>query len=120
MNIVKDVPSNAISLPQYLIPPSHHLQQSNHLEEQRHYPQGPQGAPFAPQPPPIFLPIEQEPSRTTPKPVKKRRRLKPEEECGFCQGDGVKGENGEPEPLMTCSECARSGASSQFFSSYFL
>ncbi|KAI0077895.1 hypothetical protein K474DRAFT_1661128 [Panus rudis PR-1116 ss-1] len=69
---------------------------------------GPQGDPFAPQPPPTFIP----PSAPTPpvmKPPRKKRKIIIERECGFCQGDDTRNAQGEPEPLLTCSECGRSG-----------
>ncbi|KAH8105711.1 hypothetical protein DFH11DRAFT_1550220 [Phellopilus nigrolimitatus] len=56
------------------------------------YAQGPQGDPFAPQPPPQFFPDPNlhtptdELAQTVSKPVKRKRRLQREEECGFCGG----------------------------------
>ncbi|CAL1716779.1 unnamed protein product [Somion occarium] len=72
----------------------------------RQYSQGPQGDPFAPLPP--YVPVEQ-PSMPVQKPPKKKRKVVREMECGFCQGDDNKNNNGFPEPLLTCSECGRSG-----------
>lgn len=81
----------------------------------RQYPQGPQGDPFAPQPESIFFRKEddfqqQQRQQLHPtKPLKKKRRIRREEECGFCRGDDNKNAQGEPELLVTCSECGRSG-----------
>lgn len=74
----------------------------------RHYPQGPQGDPFAPVP--SYVPVEP-PSMPIQKPPKKKRKVIREMECGFCQGDDSKNKAGLPERLLTCSECGRSGMS---------
>ncbi|TCD59865.1 hypothetical protein EIP91_011280 [Steccherinum ochraceum] len=72
----------------------------------RQYSQGPQGDPFAPQPLPPFIPVEQ-PSMPTPRPPRKKRKLAREKECGFCL---ARGDNDVvPERLLTCVECGRSG-----------
>jgi hypothetical protein len=34
-----------------------------------------------------------------------------EEECGFCQGNDSKNQDGDPEPMVSCEECGRSGGS---------
>ena len=72
----------------------------------RQYSQGPQGDPFAPQPLPPYLPVE-EPSMPTPKPPRKKRKVDREKECRFCKAEGKK--NIIPERLLTCAECGRSG-----------
>ncbi|KAI0058778.1 hypothetical protein BV25DRAFT_1890871 [Artomyces pyxidatus] len=72
------------------------------------YSQGPQGDPFAPAPPPLyFAPESQEPPPS--KPVKKKRKVRRERECGFCQGNDKKNSQGEPEAMVSCDECGRSG-----------
>ena len=74
--------------------------------EPQQYDQGPQGDPFAPQP--LCLPIvETFPSPQ--KPLKKKRRPQREEECGFCSGNDYKNKKGEPETMLTCEDCSRSG-----------
>ncbi|KAG5721932.1 Histone acetyltransferase MYST2 [Termitomyces sp. T112] len=82
------------------LPLSHHVPQ---------YSDGPQGDPFAPQPLPMYYPIEMDQSTLLPKPVKRKRKPRREHECGFCQGDDRKNREGHPEPMATCSECGRSG-----------
>ena len=72
------------------------------------YPQGPQGDPF-PQPPPVYLPVE-EPVPLPAKPVKKRKRpVAREEECGFCSGNDLENKHGQPELMVSCVDCGRSG-----------
>ncbi|KDQ56969.1 hypothetical protein JAAARDRAFT_58448 [Jaapia argillacea MUCL 33604] len=75
----------------------------------RHYSQGPQGDPFAPQPPAAYFPPEQEQPVHPTKPVKKKRKPRREEECSFCEGSDAKNRDGEPEVMVTCVECGRSG-----------
>ena len=76
--------------------------------QMRQYSQGPQGDPFAPQLPPPFFPIEQQQLLPTPKP-KRKRRIRREEECGFCQGNDTRNTMGDPELMLTCHMCGRSG-----------
>ncbi|PIL35760.1 transcription factor [Ganoderma sinense ZZ0214-1] len=72
------------------------------------YPQGPQGDPFA-QPPPVYIPVE-EPVPLPAKPVKKRKRpVAREEECGFCSGNDSENRHGQPELMVSCVDCGRSG-----------
>ncbi|KZT07692.1 uncharacterized protein LAESUDRAFT_724683 [Laetiporus sulphureus 93-53] len=79
----------------------------NLVSQQRQYSQGPQGDPFAPQPP-AFITIEG-PRPLPPKPAKKKRTPRREEECGFCQGNDSKNKKtGQPELMVSCSECGRS------------
>ena len=80
--------------------------------QMRQYSQGPQGDPFAPQPPPPFFPIEQQQLLPTPKP-KRKRRIRREEECSFCQGNDTRNTMGNPELMLTCHLCGRSGLSPQ-------
>ena len=80
----------------------------------RQYSQGPQGDPFAPPPMPTYLPI-QPGHAPPPKPLKRKRKPRREEECGFCQGSDKKNKNGIPEQMVTCDECARSGTSTIHF-----
>ncbi|KAG8213081.1 hypothetical protein J3R82DRAFT_11475 [Butyriboletus roseoflavus] len=81
----------------------------HYSQEPLQYDQGPQGDPFAPQPPAAYLPIpETELARVT-KPQKRKRKPRREEECGFCQGNGCKNKHGEPEVMVSCEECGRSG-----------
>ncbi|KAI9000531.1 hypothetical protein BD414DRAFT_532395 [Trametes punicea] len=75
------------------------------------YPQGPQGDPFA-EPPPVYIPMEEpvEPVPLPAKPLKKRKRPPTrEEECGFCSGNDARNKNGEPELMVSCVDCGRSG-----------
>ncbi|KAK1219388.1 Histone acetyltransferase [Marasmius sp. AFHP31] len=90
--------------------PEGHLATTNSYMDQ--YDQGPQGDPFAPQPPPAFFPPEtllEEPVPPTPKPLKRKRKPKREEECGFCQGNDKNNKDGQPEQMLTCHVCGRSG-----------
>lgn len=85
---------------QSLPPPPQHVPQ---------YSDGPQGDPFAPQPPQIYYAIEIDQPVLLSKPVKRKRKPRREHECGFCQGDDRKNKEGHPELMATCSECGRSG-----------
>ncbi|KAF9453434.1 hypothetical protein P691DRAFT_608579, partial [Macrolepiota fuliginosa MF-IS2] len=72
----------------------------------------PEGDPFAPQNTTPYLPIIAEQPVPPPhafKPLKRRRRFHRDEECSFCQGNDAKNKSGEPEPMVTCHECGRSG-----------
>ncbi|KAG6861356.1 hypothetical protein C0995_001089 [Termitomyces sp. Mi166 len=91
-------------------PPQTKLQ-SLHASPQhvQQYSDGPQGDPFAPQPLPMYYPIEMDQPTLFPKPVKRKRKPRRERECGFCQGDDRKNKEGHPELMATCSECGRSG-----------
>ncbi|KAH8117798.1 hypothetical protein DFH11DRAFT_859771 [Phellopilus nigrolimitatus] len=79
------------------------------------YAQGPQGDPFAPQPPPQFFPDPNlhtptdELAQTVSKPVKRKRRPRREEECGFCGGSDSKNRQQQPERMVVCNDCGRSG-----------
>ncbi|KAG7089863.1 hypothetical protein E1B28_011507 [Marasmius oreades] len=77
------------------------------------YDQGPQGDPFAPPtaffPPPALL---DETHVQIPKPVKRKKKPKREEECGFCQGNDSKNKHGEAEQMLSCDVCGRSGHAS--------
>jgi hypothetical protein len=77
----------------------------NHIRE---YSQGPQGDPFAQPPPPDYYPSVGE-AILTAKPHKKKRRVRRESNCGFCGGNGKKNKIGEPEEMVSCDECGRSG-----------
>jgi hypothetical protein len=74
----------------------------------REYSQGPQGDPFAQPPPPDYFPPVTEAVLTT-KPQKKKRRVRREPNCGFCGGNDRKNKIGEPEEMVSCDECGRSG-----------
>ncbi|KAG9315248.1 acyl-CoA N-acyltransferase [Chiua virens] len=73
------------------------------------YDQGPQGDPFAPQPPAPYLPVPETELPRVPRPQRRKRKPRREEECGFCQGNDLKNKLGEPEPMVSCEECGRSG-----------
>ncbi|PFH53093.1 hypothetical protein AMATHDRAFT_138384, partial [Amanita thiersii Skay4041] len=75
----------------------------------RQYPQGPQGDPFAPQPVATYFPIPAQELPPPPKQLKRKRKPRREEECGFCQGNDEKNKDGEPEVMVSCDECGRSG-----------
>ncbi|KAG6332467.1 hypothetical protein ID866_6623 [Astraeus odoratus] len=77
-------------------------------QEPSQYDQGPRGDPFAPQPAATYLPVPQV-AHPRPKPQKKKRKPRREEECGFCQGNDSKNKQGEPELMVSCEECGRSG-----------
>ncbi|KAM5538485.1 hypothetical protein V8D89_007818 [Ganoderma adspersum] len=86
-------------------PPLYPPYQSSRVDS---YPQGPQGDPFA-QPPPVYIPVE-EPVPLPAKPVKKRKRpVAREEECGFCSGNDSENRQGQPELMVSCVDCGRSG-----------
>ncbi|KAF9266517.1 hypothetical protein L218DRAFT_996694 [Marasmius fiardii PR-910] len=79
------------------------------------YDQGPQGDPFALPPQTTFFPppaLVEEAHVQTPKPPKRKRKPKREEECGFCQGNDSNNKHGEPEQMLTCHVCGRSGHAS--------
>ena len=82
----------------------------------RQYSQGPQGDPFAPQLPPPFFPLERQ-LLPTPKP-KRKHRIRREEGCSFCQGNGTRNTMGDPELMLTFHLCGRSGLSSSTFRRY--
>jgi hypothetical protein len=75
----------------------------------RQYSEGPQGDPFAPQPPPTYFPVEAEQPIVPQKPARRKKRPRKEEVCGFCDGDDTKNKEGQPELMITCDECGRSG-----------
>ena len=77
----------------------------NHIRE---YSQGPQGDPFAQPPPPEYFPPVNE-VMLTPKPQKKKKKVRREPNCGFCGGNDKKNKTGEPEEMVSCDECGRSG-----------
>jgi hypothetical protein len=78
----------------------------------RDYSQGPQGDPFAqPSPPDYFPPVSE--TILTPKPQKKKKRVRREPNCGFCGGNDKKNKIGTPEEMVSCDECGRSGWFSQ-------
>ncbi|KAG0708178.1 hypothetical protein DFH29DRAFT_1065885 [Suillus ampliporus] len=81
----------------------------HYSQEPSQYDQGPRGDPFAPQPPAPYLHIPKEVVPPPPKPQKKKRKPRREPECGFCQGDDKKNKEGDPEVMVTCEECGRSG-----------
>lgn len=72
------------------------------------YHQGPRGDPFAPQAPAAYLSV-QELVPLASKPPRRRRRPRREDECGFCQGHDSKNKRGEPEVMVSCQVCGRSG-----------
>ena len=74
----------------------------------REYSQGPQGDPFAQPPPPEYFPPVSE-AVLTPRPQKKKRKVRREPNCGFCGGNDKKNKIGEPEEMVSCDECGRSG-----------
>ena len=74
----------------------------------REYSQGPQGDPFAQPPPPDYFPPVSEAVLNT-KPLKKKRRVRREPNCGFCGGNDKKNTIGDPEEMVSCDECGRSG-----------
>ncbi|KAF9000600.1 hypothetical protein BDQ17DRAFT_1245247 [Cyathus striatus] len=79
-------------------------------ERARQYSQAPQGDPFAPQPIAPYLDVVDEPPPPPPpKPTRRKRKITREEECSFCQGNDASNTNGEPEQMLTCNECGRSG-----------
>ncbi|KAF9223489.1 hypothetical protein BS17DRAFT_767339 [Gyrodon lividus] len=78
-------------------------------QEPLQYDLGPQGDPFAPQQPVAYLPIPEEDVAPVSRPQKRKRKPRREEECGFCQGNDSKNQHGEPEVMVSCEECGRSG-----------
>ncbi|KAA1467313.1 hypothetical protein DENSPDRAFT_792496, partial [Dentipellis sp. KUC8613] len=76
--------------------------------QRRDYSQGPQGDPFAPAPPTAYFAIEEPIAPEPQKPVKKKRKPKREPICGHCNGK-AKNRQGEPELIISCAECGRSG-----------
>lgn len=85
--------------------------QRHYSQEPLQYDQGPQGDPFAPQPPAAYLPIPETELPRVAKTQKRKRKPRREEECGFCQRNDGKNKHGEPEVMVSCEECGRSGAS---------
>ncbi|KAG6909967.1 hypothetical protein DXG01_014236 [Tephrocybe rancida] len=79
------------------------------LQHTQQYSDGPQGDPFGPPPVPMYFPIEVDQPMPLTKPVKRKRKPPREPECGFCQGDDRKNKQGQPEVMVTCRECRRSG-----------
>ncbi|KAI0261497.1 hypothetical protein BC834DRAFT_465974 [Gloeopeniophorella convolvens] len=79
--------------------PSHNL---------RGYSQGPQGDPFAQPPPPDYFPPVSEFVPTT-KPAKKRKKVRRDLLCSFCEGNDRRNKLGEVEAMVSCEECGRSG-----------
>jgi hypothetical protein len=76
------------------------------------YSQGPQGDPFAPQVVEQYMPIDPTPGLPPPLPAKskRRRKIRREEECGFCNGnDQLNTMSNQSEQMATCIECGRSG-----------
>ncbi|KAG1734123.1 hypothetical protein EDB19DRAFT_1728323 [Suillus lakei] len=93
-----------VHIPEDLIPPH----PRHYSQEPSQYDQGPRGDPFAPQPTP-YLHIQEEVVPPPTKPPKRKRKPRREPECGFCQGDDKKNKGAEPEVMVTCAECGRSG-----------
>lgn len=81
----------------------------NMYDAVRQYSEGPQGDPFAPQPPPTYFPVEAELPILSQKPARRKKKPRKEEICGFCQGNDTENKKGQPELMITCDECARSG-----------
>lgn len=81
-------------------------QQQSYLIAQQ-FSQAPQGDPLDPRP--DYVPVEEPQPPPPSKPVRRKRKPRREEECSFCQGDDNKNKNGEPELMLTCHECGRSG-----------
>ncbi|KAG2341338.1 hypothetical protein BDR05DRAFT_936380 [Suillus weaverae] len=93
-----------VYIPEDFIPPH----PRHYSQEPSQYDQGPRGDPFAPQPAP-YLHIQEEVVLPPTKPPKRKRKPRREPECGFCQGDDKKNKGAEPEVMVTCEECGRSG-----------
>ncbi|KAH6913061.1 hypothetical protein BKA70DRAFT_712081 [Coprinopsis sp. MPI-PUGE-AT-0042] len=92
-------------------PPLEHSQSMLEVDRVQQYSQGPQGDPFAPQVE-QYIPIEPPPGLPPPLSVrhKRRRKIRREEECGFCNGnDQVNTQTNQSEQMATCIECGRSG-----------
>ena len=66
----------------------------------------PEGDPFAQAP---YFPIEQEQLPPPPPKPKRKRKVRREETCSFCRGDESQNKLNQPEILLTCHECGRSG-----------
>jgi len=86
----------------------------HYSQEPSQYDKGPRGDPFAPQLSAAYIPVP-EPIPQAPKPQKRKRKPRREEECGFCQGNDSKNKHGHLEPMVSCEECGRSGASSHYY-----
>ncbi|KAH7925486.1 hypothetical protein BV22DRAFT_1011093 [Leucogyrophana mollusca] len=95
--------------PEIILDPILHQPLRQYSQEPRQYDLGPQGDPFAPHPPAPYLPIQEEEVTPAPKPPKKKRRPRREPECGFCQGNDLKNKAEEPEVMVSCDDCGRSG-----------
>ncbi|KAF8591104.1 hypothetical protein K439DRAFT_1059479 [Ramaria rubella] len=72
--------------------------------------QGPQGDPFAPLTNDTFLPPR---VPSPPRPLKRKRKTRPiarrDEDCSFCQGNDGSNKNQQPEEMVSCVACGRSG-----------
>ncbi|OAX37996.1 hypothetical protein K503DRAFT_857010 [Rhizopogon vinicolor AM-OR11-026] len=95
----------SVHIPEDFIPPH----PRHYSQEPSQYDQGPRGDPFAPQPAPSYLNIPEEVVPLPPKHPKRKRKPRREPECGFCQGHDKKNKEGEPEVMVNCEECGRSG-----------
>ncbi|KAG1831991.1 hypothetical protein DFJ58DRAFT_848085 [Suillus subalutaceus] len=102
LNVLEQGPP--VHIPEDFIPPH----PRHYSQEPSQYDQGPRGDPFAPQPAP-YLHIQEEVIPPPTKPPKRKRKPRREPECGFCQGDDKKNKEAEPEAMVTCEECGRSG-----------
>ncbi|KAG2035926.1 hypothetical protein BDR03DRAFT_934707 [Suillus americanus] len=102
LNVLEQGPP--VHIPEDFIPPH----PRHYSQEPSQYDQGPRGDPFAPQPAP-YLHIQEEVIPPPTKPPKRKRKPRREPECGFCQGDDKKNKGAEPEVMVTCEECGRSG-----------
>jgi hypothetical protein len=93
-------------------PDAHHAPHPPHAPPPAAFSPGPQGDPFAPQPTDYF-PIPDEPPPPTPQPKHGRRKRRPQREprCGFCRGDDSANKHGQPEAMVSCASCGRSGPS---------
>ncbi|KAI5119834.1 hypothetical protein M0805_008400 [Coniferiporia weirii] len=93
--------------------PNTHLRRSLSPTVFQRYAQGPQGDPFAPQLPPHFFPSTnlnaEEQVHAIQKPVKRKRRPRREEDCGFCGGNDSKNRRNGQERMVACDDCGRSG-----------
>ncbi|KAF5382131.1 hypothetical protein D9615_004309 [Tricholomella constricta] len=108
MDMVDQTAPPEVQFPPHTIPP-HPFPPPAQFNQVQQYSDGPQGDPFAPQPLPMYFPVEVEPPISPPKPVKRKRKPARERECGFCQGNDRKNKAGQPELMATCDECGRSG-----------
>ncbi|KAG2058506.1 hypothetical protein BDR06DRAFT_1018300 [Suillus hirtellus] len=102
LNVLQQGPP--VHVPEDFIPPH----PRHYSQEPSQYDQGPRGDPFAPQPAP-YLHIQEEVVSPPIKPPKRKRKPRREPECGFCQGDDKRNKEAEPEVMVTCVECGRSG-----------